>query len=214
MKYKLYTSELISTFTLIFCGTGAIVINNETNGVVTHAGIAVTFGAVVTAMAFAFGHISGAHMNPAVTIALWADKKMNTKDSVLYIFSQIAGALLASFSLFLLFPSDEYLGATLPSGDPVPSFILEILLTFFLMLGILMTSSGPAAMATPVVAGLIVMLEAWFAGPITGASMNPARSLAPALVSQHTEHLWIYILAPVSGALLALLVSKIVNSKK
>ncbi|MFZ5554816.1 MAG: MIP/aquaporin family protein [Bacteroidota bacterium] len=214
MKYKLYTSELISTFTLIFCGTGAIVINNETNGVVTHAGIAVTFGAVVTAMAFAFGHISGAHMNPAVTIALWADKKMNTKDSVLYIFSQIAGALLASFSLFLLFPSDEYLGSTLPSGDPMPSFILEILLTFFLMLGILMTSSGPTAMATPIVAGLIVMLEAWFAGPITGASMNPARSLAPALVSQHTEHLWIYILAPVSGALLALLVSKIVNSKK
>lgn len=213
MKNKKYLAELLSTFILVFCGTGAIVINNETSGAVTHAGIAITFGAVVAAMAFTFGHISGAHMNPAVTIALFAGKKINAKDTMAYIIFQLTGAFLASAILLSLFPDDKLLGTTLPAGEPLQSFVLEILLTFFLVLGILLTSSGPAAIATPIVAGLIVLLEAWFAGPITGASMNPARSIAPALVSQHTEHLWIYISAPVIGALSALGVSKIFNSR-
>jgi len=211
---KKYLAEFIATFSLVFCGTGAIIINNETNGVVTHAGIAVTFGAIVAAMAFAFGHISGAHMNPAVTIALFVDKKIKSKETSGYILSQITGAIAASLLLLNLFPADNLLGTTLPAGEPMQSFVLEILLTFFLMLGILMTSSGPSASFTPMVAGLIVMLEAWFAGPITGASMNPARSLAPALISEHTEHLWIYLTAPVIGALIALVVSKSLNNKK
>lgn len=213
MTNKKYAAEFISTFVLVFCGTGAIVINNETNGAVTHAGIAVTFGAVVAAMAFSFGHVSGAHMNPAVTIALLAGRKINTNDSIMYILSQISGAIAASLLLQQLFPSDDLLGTTMPSGEPMQSFILEILLTFFLMLGILMTSSGPSASFTPLVAGMIVLLEAWFAGPITGASMNPARSFGPSIISGHTDYLWVYITAPVIGALLALGVSRIINSK-
>jgi aquaporin NIP len=126
---KKYISEAIGTFAMVFCGTGAIVINQESNGAITHVGIAITFGLIVMAMIYALGDISGAHLNPAVTIAFTVAKKFEIKQVFPYIISQFSGALLASVTLHLLFPTNELLGATLPSGSELQSFVLEFVLT-------------------------------------------------------------------------------------
>jgi aquaporin NIP len=200
-----YLAELIGTFALVFCGTGAIVINQETNGIITHPGIAITFGFIVMAMIYTFGSISGAHLNPAVTIAFALSGKFRFKEVIPYIISQIVGALFASFLLHYLFPNNELLGTTLPAGSAGQSFILELLLTFFLMLFIIHVATGSKeqGMFAGLAIGSTVLLEAMFAGPVTGASMNPARSLAPAIVSGHMEHLWIYLTATTIGAVIA-----------
>lgn len=202
---KKYLAELLGTFALVFCGTGAIIINQESGGAVTHVGIAATFGLVVMAMIYTFGSVSGAHLNPAVTLAFRWSGNISSRDSAAYIGSQMAGALLASGALWFLFPENERLGATLPAGSPMQSFVLEVLLTFLLMLTILRTSQGDRETRSlaGIAIGSVVLLEAMFAGPVSGASMNPARSLSPAAVSGHWEHLWIYLAAPVLGALLA-----------
>lgn len=209
--FKKYLSEFIATFILVFCGTGAIIINEQSCGAITHVGIAATFGLVVLAMIYAFGDISGAHMNPAVSMAFALSGKLSWIETIYYIIAQLAGAFLASTSLSVLFPSSEFLGATLPSGTELQSFVLEVILTFVLMLVIFRVSSG--AKEKGIMAGIgvasVVGLEAMFAGPICGASMNPARSLAPALVSGHPEHVWLYLAAPVLGAVLAFLVNKL-----
>ena len=213
MKSKRYIAEAIGTFGLVFCGTGAIIINEFTGGTVTHVGIAVTFGLIVMGMIYAFGDISGAHLNPAVTIAFAYAKKFPWREVPAYCISQIAGAFLASGILLFLFPENELLGTTLPQIDVMKVFVLEIILTFFLMLVIINVSTGSKEIG--VIAGIaiggIVLLEAMFAGPITGASMNPARSISPAVVSGHLEHLWLYITAPIIGALLAVLSCKLVK---
>lgn len=212
---KKYLSEFIGTYALVFCGTGAVVIDQVSKGGVTHAGIAITFGLIVTCMIYAFGDISGAHLNPAVSIAFSAARLFPVKQLLPYIISQLAGAILASFTLKILFPSNELLGATLPAGSAWQSFILEIILTFFLMLTIMRVSTGSKerGIIAGVVVGAVVLLEAMFAGPVSGASMNPARSLAPAVVSGHTEFLWVYLSAPVIGAAAAIPVCKYFASK-
>src|ERR1043165_4742574 len=129
-----YTAELLATFALVFCGTGAIVINQQTGGVIGHAGIAATFGLIGTAMIYTFGDISGAHLNPAVTIAFSIAKLFRWKEVLPYILAQLAGAFLASLLLILLFPANPTLGATLPAGSDMQSLILEVVLSFFLML--------------------------------------------------------------------------------
>lgn len=209
------TAELIGTFGLVFCGTGAIVINQQSGGAVTHVGIAITFGFIVMAMIYALGGISGAHLNPAVTVAFAVAGKFEWKDVVPYIISQLAGAVLASLVLRLLFPANELLGTTLPSGSPMQSFVLELLLTFFLMLVIINVATGSKeqGMFAGLAIGSTVLLEAMFAGPICGASMNPARSFAPAIVSGHLVHLWVYITATTIGAVLAIPVWKFLNQK-
>lgn len=205
---KKYVAELIGTFALIFCGTGAVIINEQTNGQVGHIGIAMTFGLIVTALIYAFGDKSGAHFNPAVTIAFSLANLFPAKKILPYIVSQIVGAFIASLLLKLLFPANLNLGATIPTGSHLQSFILEIVLTFILMLVILFTSQGSKETGT--MAGLaiggVVLLEAMFAGPISGASMNPVRSLSPAIVSGNIATLWIYLTAPVLGAALATLI--------
>ena len=203
---KKYIAEAIGTFALVFCGTGAIIINQETNGTVSHGGIAITFGLIVMSMIYALGNISGAHLNPAVSFAFALARRFPVKDLLPYIISQIAGALLASLILRYLFPSNELLGTTLPGGSDSQSFILEFILTFFLMLVIINVAQGSKeqVMFAGLAIGSVVLLEAMFAGPICGASMNPARSLAPAIVSGHIEHLWIYLTATVGGAALAI----------
>lgn len=211
-----YVSELIGTFALVFCGTGAIIINQQTKGEVSHAGIAMTFGFIVMVMIYTLGNISGAHLNPAVTIAFTLAKKFRINQVSPYIISQLAGAILASVVLKYLFPTNETLGATLPAGTQLQSFILEFILTFFLMFVIINVATGSKEQG--IVAGLAigstVLLEAMFAGPISGASMNPARSIAPAIISGHTEYLWIYIVATITGAALAIPVWTFLNNNK
>ena len=191
---KKYLAELLGTYALVFAGTGAIIINQESNGSITHVGIAITFGLVVMSMIYAFGNISGAHINPAVSIAFAISKRFAIKELAPYIISQLAGALLASLTLRFLFPANQLLGATLPSGSIFQSFIMEFILTFFLMLVIINVASGSKeqGMFAGIAIGSVVALEAMFAGPVCGASMNPARSMAPAIVSLHLESLWIY----------------------
>lgn len=201
-----YLAELIGTFALVFCGTGAIIINQETNGSVTHAGIAITFGLIVMAMIYALGNISGAHLNPAVSIAFVIAKRFPAKQLLPYIISQVAGALLASLILKILFPVNQLLGSTIPQGSAWQSFVLELILTFFLMLVIINVATGnkEQGMFAGLAIGSTILLEAMFAGPISGASMNPARSFAPAIISGHTEHLWIYLTATIIGAVCAI----------
>ena len=200
-------AEMFGTFTLVFAGTGAIVINDLYGNAVTHVGIAITFGLVVLAMIYAVGDISGAHLNPAVTIGFTASGRFPKSEVLPYLASQALGAFAASFLLLLLFPSHGTLGATLPAGSAWQSFILEVVLTFILMMVILRVSTGAKekGITAGIAVGAVIGLEAMFAGPVCGASMNPIRSLAPALVSLRTEHLWVYLSAPILGALLAVL---------
>jgi len=210
-----YIAELIGTFALVFCGTGAIVVNQQFNGAVSHVGIAITFGLIVMAMIYSLGDISGAHMNPAVTIAFAIAKKSQLKQILPYIISQLIGAFFASVTLKFLFPTNDTLGATLPAGTEMQSLILEFILTFFLMLVIINVATGSKeqGMFAGLAIGSTVLLMAMFAGPVCGASMNPARSISPAIVSGHLEHLWIYIFAPVAGAAFAIPVCKILHYK-
>jgi aquaporin Z len=200
-------AEAIGTFALVFVGTGAIVVNDVTGGAVSHVGIALSFGLVVMTMIYAVGDVSGAHFNPAVTLGFFTARRMPASDVVLYVASQCTGALLASLLLRVLFPDAPGLGGTTPAGSAGQSFVLEGVLTFFLMFVILGVATGAKekGMMAGVAVGGAVALGALFGGPISGASMNPARSLGPAVVSGELGAIWIYLLAPTLGAGLAVL---------
>jgi len=212
---KKYISEFIGTFSMIFCGTGAMTVNEVTGGDVTHGGIAITWGLIVMAMIYAFGETSGAHFNPAVTIAFAYAKKFAWKEVPKYIIAQVLGAFAASLILCYLFPTSEYLGATISTVDVGRAFVMELLLTFFLMVVIINVSTGSKEIGiiAGIAVGAVVLLEAMFAGPITNASMNPARSIAPAIVAGKMQHLWMYILAPILGAILAVISCKLVKEE-
>ncbi|HXS36992.1 MAG TPA: MIP family channel protein [Flavipsychrobacter sp.] len=212
---KKYLAEFLGTYALVFAGTGAIIIDQETNGSVTHVGVAITFGLIVMSMIYTFGNISGAHLNPAVSIAFAVAKRFDIQQLLPYIVSQIAGALFASITLRLLFPNNHLLGTTLPAGSAMQSFVLEFILTFFLMLVIINVASGSKeqGMFAGLAIGAVVGLEAMFAGPICGASMNPARSIGPAIISWQIQYLWVYIVAPIAGAVAAVPIFKIINGK-
>ena len=206
-----YIVEFIATFIMIFAGCGAIVIETLT-GAMGHAGVALTWGFVVVALIYTFGHISGAHMNPAVTLSFTAMKEFDKKDTLPYIIAQILGATFAAFILYLIFLEEAksmaelaYLGATLPRGSNLQLFLMEFILTFILMLVICGSAVHGKAIKSfaGLAIGLTVGLEAMFAGPITMASMNPARSFGPALVSGNIEVVWVYIIATILGALFA-----------
>lgn len=212
---KKYIAETIGTFALIFCGCGAMTINEITNGAISHVGIAATWGLIVMGMIYAFGEISGAHFNPAVTIAFAFAKKFDWKDVPKYISAQLIGAIFASFLLWFLFPESEFLGETTPAnGFPAyKAAILEFLLSFFLMVTIINVSTGSKEIGTmaAIAVGGIILLEAMFAGPMTKASMNPARSIGPALFTGNFQYLWLYITAPILGALVAVSTCKLVK---
>lgn len=199
-------AESIGTFILVFAGTGAVMVNQISNGAVTHLGISFVFGAVVAALIYALGHVSGAHFNPAVTLAFWSSGFFPRHKVLPYITAQCAGAVLASALLLLSFGKVANLGATLPLNDNwLQSFILETILTFILMFVILgsgLDRRAPIGFAG-IAIGLTVGLEATFMGPITGASMNPARSLGPAFIGGIWQHHWLYWVAPIVGAQLA-----------
>jgi aquaporin NIP len=202
---KKLVAEFIGTFALVFAGTGAIIINDISGGSITHVGIALTFGLVVLAMIYTIGDVSGAHLNPAVTSAFWLSGRFSGQQVLPYILAQCLGAIVASGMLHFLFPIHATLGATLPAGSDMQSFALELILTLILMFVILNVSAGAKekGVTAGIAIGAVIGLEAMFAGPICGASMNPVRSLAPAVVAGHLEHLWIYLTAPVIGACLA-----------
>lgn len=211
---KSYVSEFIGTFAIVFFGTGAIIVNQQTQGMISHAGIALAFGFTVMVMIYALGQVSGAHFNPAVTVAFAFAGTFSYRQVIPYLLSQVAGALSASALLKLLFPDNHLLGTTLPSGTAMQSFILEAIMTFFLMLVILQVAHGSKEIGlfAGLAIGSVVLIEALFAGPVSGASMNPARSLAPALWSGHLEYLWIYITAPFIGAIAAVGIWKYLKS--
>lgn len=212
---KNYIAEALGTFAIVFCGTGAIIINAMSDGAITHAGIAITFGLIVMSMIYALGNISGAHFNPAVTIAFYFSGRFPAKELLPYILAQIIGALMGSGVLRFLFPEDTTnYGATLPAGSDMQSFVMEFILTFLLMLTIIHVAHGSKeqGMFAGLAIGSVVLLEAMFAGPVCGASMNPARSLSPALVSGNMQSLWLYLLAPVLGAVIAVFVWKLLHA--
>lgn len=198
-------AEALGTFALVFAGTGAIVVNDVSNGTVTHVGVALTFGLIVLAMIYSLGDVSGAHLNPAVTAAFVAARRFPLRTLPLYVLSQCAGAIVASLVLRALFADHATLGATLPAGPETQSFVMEFILTFLLMFVILSVSTGAKekGVTAGIAIGAVIALEALFAGPICGASMNPARSLAPAVVSGKLDSLWLYLIAPTAGALLS-----------
>lgn len=213
---KKYTAECIGTFILVFCGTGAAIVNETMHGVLGHVGIAISWGLVVMVLIYAFGEISGSHVNPAITLAFAINGNFPWKEVLPYIISQSLGAISASFVLKFLFPTSLLLGGTLPSGAAIQSFVLEIFLVFFLILVVLQVATGSKeqGMFAGIAIGGVVLLEAMFAGPVCGASMNPIRSLAPAIASGHMEQVWIYLTAPFIGAIMAVFVHQSLKTGK
>jgi aquaporin Z len=203
--HKMLAAELLGTFVLVFAGTSAIVVNSN-GGTVSHVGVALTFGLVVFALIAALGDISGAHLNPAVTLGFWLGRRFPVRRVLPYVFCQCLGAILASLCVRLLFPADASLGGTRPAGSAWQSWALELLLTAFLMFVILSVSHGAAekGITAGLAIGGVIALEALFAGPVSGASMNPARSLGPAVIGFQWETLWVYLTAPIVGAIIAI----------
>jgi MIP family channel proteins len=208
-------AEFVGTFALVFAGAGAIVVDAREGGRITHVGVAATFGLVIMVMIYAVGHISGAHFNPGVTLAFAVTRHFPVRNVVPYWAAQFGAALLAAAALRALFGNAAQLGTTLPSGSEAQSFWLEVILTFGLMFVItsVATDTRAVGQAAAIAIGGTVGLEAMFGGPISGASMNTARSLGPALVSGELTSLWVYVLAPPVGAVLGALAYQVIRGE-
>lgn len=211
---KKYTAEFIGTFILIFAGTGSVVVNQQLGAALGLPGIAMVWGFAIIALIYAFGDISGTHLNPAVTVSFAVDKRFEWKEVPPYLIAQLAGALSASLLLHFLFPENKTLGITQPSGSEAQAFIMEVVMTFILMLVILRVSVG--AKEKGITAGIAIGGTVWFlvlfGGPVCGTSLNPTRSLAPAIVTGNFQSLWLYIAAPFAGALTAVFVHKFLHT--
>lgn len=194
-------AELLGTYGLVTAGCGAIMVNDQT-GALGHMGIALTFGFVIVVMIASIGHISGAHFNPAVTLAFALTRHFPRREVLFYIGGQMLGAVLGAITLRLLIGDNAALGATVPAGSVMQSFGLEILLTAVLMFVIISVATDTRAVGTPaaLAIGFTVALDALWGGPISGASMNPARSFGPALIAGVWGDQWVYWLAPIIGA--------------
>lgn len=207
-------AEAIGTFALVFAGAGAIMVETRT-GALGQVGIALTFGLVIMAMICAVGHISGAHFNPAVTFAFALTRHFPWTRVLAYWLAQLAGALAAALILRGSLGGIANVGATLPSGSDGQALLWEVILTFFLMFVIMAVTVDTSAVGEPaaVAIGGTVGLNAMVGGPITGASMNPARSLGPALATGELDAIWIYLVAPLLGAALGSLAYQLVRGE-
>lgn len=211
-----YIAEFFGTFMLVFAGCGAIVANTQFDGALGHAGVALAWGLVVMIMIYSIGNVSGAHMNPAVTLTFWLSKDFEGKHVPGYLVSQVLGALAGAGVLKILFPEDPTLGATLPNAGLWQCFVMEAILSFILMFVIFNISTGhqEKGIMAGVAVGGTVALDAMFGGPMTGASMNPARSIGPALMSGNLQAFWLYIAAPILGMFAAYPVSRWIQTAK
>lgn len=202
-----YIAEFLGTFQLVFIGTGAVLVVETQNWQYPQLWIGIAFGFAVFFGIVLFGKASGAHMNPAVTLALWLKRVFDGKEVPFYLLFQFLGAIAASACVFLLFPEHPHMGDTLPKIGIWQSFVMEFGLTFALMAGVIFDFHSKSTIwQAGVLIGAIVGLEAYFAGPFCGASMNPARSLGPAVFSGKWLDLWLYIAAPVLGAISAVFI--------
>jgi len=209
-------AEFVGTFALVFAGTGAIVIDAETGGRIGHVGIAITFGLAIMVMIYAVGHVSGAHFNPAVTLAFAVGRHFSWRLVPLYWAAQLLGALAASVLMMGMFGDAAEAAVSSPLGSAGRAFLLESVLTFFLMFVITSVATDVRAVgqAAAIAIGGTIALDGLFAGPITGASMNPARSLAPALVWWNWDDQWLYLAGPAAGAVLGVLAYQFIRGER
>ena len=200
-------AEAVGTFALVFAGCGSIMVAERFPGTLSHSAISVIFGLAVAVMIYAVGHISGAHFNPAVTLAFAAARHFPFEQVLAYWISQLVGAIVAMTTLIMILPPGKSYGATVPAVPFWQALSWEMILTFFLMFVIVAVATDTKAEGTMAGAaiGATVMLAAWVGGPVTGASMNPARSLAPAIFEGRLDVMWIYLVGPCIGAVLAAL---------
>lgn len=214
-KGKDFLSEFIGTFLLVFIGTGAILVS-ETTKKFGHMGVAFAFGVIVMILIYSFEHVSVAHFNPAVSIGFYVSRDINLEKMILYCIAQVTGAICASFVILILFGNQANLGATLPSQGWEQAFILEMILTGILMLVILMCSShGKANKSFAGIAiGATVAIEALVFGPMCGASMNPARSIGPAVIGGASQYIGVYIIAQILGSIISVLLYKAIFFKE
>jgi MIP family channel proteins len=211
------TAEGLAAFALVFAGCGAIVANATNDGALGAVGVSLTFGLIVMAMIYATGHLSGAHINPAVTIAFTLTRHFPAREAVAYIAAQVVGAIAAALVLLAVWPDQPaQLGATIPSVAVGSAFVYETILTAFLMFVIVAVATDTRAVgaAAAIAIGGTVGLDALFGGPVTGASMNPARSLGPALAAGEWTDLWIYLTAPLLGAAIGAVAYQLVRGKE
>ena len=210
-------AEAIGTFALVFAGCGAIVTDSQRDGALGVVGIAIVFGLVILVMIAALGHISGAHFNPAVSISFWLTRHLPGRVALAHIAAQLAGAVAAALLLWVVWPDKPAdLGATLPSIAVGRALLLEAVMSAFLMLVILSVATDTRAVGAPaaIAIGATVGLDAIFGGPLTGASMNPARSFGPALVAGNFSDFWIYLAGPVLGAAVGALAYQLVRGER
>lgn len=202
MKKQLL-AEAFGTMMLVFIGCGSVILNDVFGGRVTHVGICIAFALIVMLMIVSIGHISSCHINPSITIALWLEKRFEGKKVVPYIIAQIIGAIIGSYILRMIFPEHPTLGATLPQVSFQSTFTIELIISAILFAVVLAITRYTHKL--PVIAmtvGITVFVIAFFAGPYTGSSMNPARSIGPAIVSGNMTALWIYLIAPTLGMII------------
>ncbi|KAK1410371.1 hypothetical protein QVD17_36907 [Tagetes erecta] len=207
-------AEFIGTFCIIFIGCGSVVVNKLYGGIVTFPGICVTWGLIVMTMIYTVGHVSGAHFNPAVTISLYLLGLCPSEEVAFYILSQVLGSLFGSGTLTMIFSvtPEAYFG-TMPSGSAIQSFVVEIIITFILMFIVSGATIDHRAIKKQggIVVGMTIIMNVFVAGPISGASMNPARSLGPAIVKLKFKAIWVYICGPIIGAAMGGLVYKLLK---